>query len=249
MWLTADTHKGRKRSTNQDTVAAKMLDGCCYCVVCDGMGGENGGLTAATLAIDTAVAQIERELDSTLSEMQLKRLLLCAGTNANIKVFDAAQRDPALKGMGTTMLAAVICNNMLHLIHAGDSRAYLLRDDMLTRITEDHTVVAVLLERGDITPEEAQNHPQRHLITRAVGARDAISFDYIAIELQEDDAVLLCSDGLYNYLSQSELDALCALAKRRQSVWPLIDRANENGGGDNITAALLSPGRRGEIRG
>ena len=245
MWLTADTHKGRKRSTNQDTVVAKLLDGCCYCVVCDGMGGENGGLTAATIAAKTVVAQLERELCSEMNEMQLKRLLLCAGTAANVEVFDAAHKDSALKGMGTTMIVAVICQNMLHLIHAGDSRAYLLRDDMLTRLTDDHTVVAALLERGDITVEEAANHPQRHLITRAVGARESVSFDYIAVELQQEDAVLLCSDGLYNYLSQSELDALCALAARRQSVWPLIDRANENGGGDNITAAILSLGRRG----
>lgn len=249
MWLTADTHKGKKRSSNQDTVVFKLMDGLCYCVVCDGMGGENGGLTAATIAANTVAAHLDRELRGEMNEMQIKRLLTSAGAAANIEVFDAAEKDSALKGMGTTMIAAVLSNNMLHMIHAGDSRAYLWRDEMLSSLTVDHTVVAALLERGDITAEEAMKHPQRHLITRAVGARDTISFDYSAIELQPDDSILICSDGLYNYVSQTELDMLCSVCIRKQSVWPLIDRANENGGGDNITVAILSTERRGFVRG
>ena len=200
MWLTADTHRGKKRSSNQDIVVAKVMDGCCYCVVCDGMGGENGGLTAATIAANTVSAHLDRELNGEMNEMQIKRLLTSAGAAANIEVFDAAQKDATLKGMGTTMIAAVFANDMLHMIHAGDSRAYLVRDEMLSSLTEDHTVVAALLERGDITAEEAKTHPQRHLITRAVGARETISYDYIAIDLQPDDCVLICSDGLYNYV-------------------------------------------------
>ena len=173
-----------------------------------------------------------------MSENSIRNVLECAGAAANSVVFETACDDPSLFGMGTTMTGAVLLNGCAHFIHAGDSRAYLLRDDMLTRLTVDHTYVQHLLSQKKITEIEAATHPDRHKLIRAVGVDPRMRFDIFSIDLLSNDAVLLCSDGLYNYISHEELCALTAISIKRSSVAPLIERANENGGGDNITAAI-----------
>ena len=243
MWVSALTHPGKKRANNQDAFVIKEFDDGCFCVVCDGMGGENGGQIASQTAVQVVTKQL-MNLDAHMGENAIRRMLACAGSAANIAVFDKAAEDISLKGMGTTMVVGVIAEDLAHFIHAGDSRAYLLRDDMLSQLTTDHSVVQVLVDRGDITASEAKTHPQKNLITRAVGADEDIEFDCFSIDLQPDDAILLCSDGLYNFVSDKELVALCGVCLRAQDVSPLVNKANENGGGDNITAAILSTGRR-----
>lgn len=238
MWIAGDTHVGQKRRNNQDVYLAETLDAKQLLLVCDGMGGEQGGEQASGLALEAATAMLRRDLKGLTDEQAIRRVLECAGAAANSVVYDAAQADSALSGMGTTLVGAVVLARNAHFIHAGDSRAYLLRNDLLTQLTVDHTVVQMLIDRGEITPEDAKNHPQRHYITRAVGVAPQISYDIFSVDLLPNDTILLCSDGLYNYMSHEDLSALTAIAARRQSVAPLIDRANENGGGDNITAVL-----------
>lgn len=150
-------------------------------------------------------------------------------------------RTPPCTAWGTTLVGAVVQEDSAHFLHAGDSRAYLLRDDLLTQLTVDHTVVQMLVDRGEISERDAKVHPQRHYITRAVGVGEQLRYDIFSIDLLPGDALLLCSDGLYNYLSHEDLCALAAVALRCGSAKPLIDRANENGGGDNITAVLCGP--------
>ena len=238
MWIAGDTHVGQKRRNNQDVFLSEQLDSKLLMMVCDGMGGEQGGEQASELAIEAAGAMLRRDLKGVTDESTMRRVLECAGAAANRVVFDAAQADSALTGMGTTLVGAVVLPNCAHFIHAGDSRAYLLRNDVLTQLTVDHTVVQVLIDRGEISQDDAKNHPQRHYITRAVGVSPQISYDIFSLDLLPNDTILLCSDGLYNYMSHEDICALTAIAVKRKSVAPLIDRANENGGGDNITAVV-----------
>lgn len=238
MWIAGDTHVGQKRHNNQDAYLAETLDAKQLLLVCDGMGGEQGGEQASGLALEAVTAMLRRDLKGITDEQAIRRVLECAGAAANSVVYDAAQADSTLSGMGTTLVGAVVLARNAHFIHAGDSRAYLLRNDLLTQLTVDHTVVQMLIDRGEITPEDAKNHPQRHYITRAVGVAPQIGYDIFSVDLLPNDTILLCSDGLYNYMGHEDLCALTAIAARCQSVAPLIDRANENGGGDNITAVL-----------
>ncbi len=238
MWIAGDTHVGQKRHNNQDVFLTEELDAKQLLMVCDGMGGEQGGEQASELALQAAVAMLRRDLKGVTDESTLRRVLECAGAAANSVVYDAAQADSTLAGMGTTLVGAVVLPNCAHFIHAGDSRAYLLRNDVLTQLTVDHTVVQVLIDRGEISQDDAKNHPQRHYITRAVGVAPQINYDIFSIDLLPNDTLLLCSDGLYNYMSHEDICALTAIAVKCKSVAPLIDRANENGGGDNITAVV-----------
>ncbi|MEG1849696.1 MAG: protein phosphatase 2C domain-containing protein, partial [Oscillospiraceae bacterium] len=197
--MIADTHVGQKRQTNQDSFVMRQLSrDAGFVVVCDGMGGERGGEVASVLAIDTVTAQLSRDLKPEMGELSVRRVLQCAAAAANAAVCSKAAEHPELKGMGTTLCAAAVCGEMAHFVHAGDSRAYLLRDDLLTQLTTDHTVVQLLLDRGDISRRDAQSHPQRHYITRAVGAAPDTQFDLFSIDLEPHDALLLCTDGLYN---------------------------------------------------
>lgn len=245
MWIAGGTHVGQKRRNNQDAFLAETLDIKQLLLVCDGMGGEQGGEQASALALEAVTAMLRRDLKNVTDEGTIRRVLECAGAAANSIVFDAAKADPALLGMGTTLVGAVVLPDNAHFIHAGDSRAYLLRDNVLTQLTVDHTVVQVLLDRGEISQDEAKHHPQRHYITRAVGVAAQIDYDIFSIDLKQNDVLLLCSDGLYNYMSHEEICELTALAIGERSIAPLIKRANENGGGDNITAVVCLAG--GEV--
>jgi protein phosphatase len=238
MWMTAETHVGQRRATNQDTYRTGTLPEGGYLLVCDGMGGERGGNVASALAADAAVRIIARGVTAGMGEVSVRRVLECAGAAANAEVYDRSRADHALTGMGTTLACVVVTGKTAHVLHAGDSRVYLLRDDLLNQLTTDHTVVQMLVDRGDITEQAARTHPQRNYITRAVGVERQLQFDIFTIDLQEGDALLVCSDGLYNYVPREELCALTAVCVKQRDVHPLIDCANENGGGDNITAAL-----------
>lgn len=239
MWVAADTNVGLKREDNEDAVVvSKTADGA-FVVVCDGMGGFRGGKLASRLAADTMTEQVLRSLKSDMGEVSVRRVLESAAAAANVSVRQAAKNDVALEGMGTTIVAVAATDKAAHIAHAGDSRAYLLRDDLLTQLTVDHTVIQMLIDRGDITRQDAKNHPHRHYITRAVGVEDNLRCDIFSIDLRDGDAILICTDGLYNYVSHEELCALTAIAFCDKSVAPLINCANQNGGGDNITAALI----------
>ena len=238
MWINAATSVGRVRADNQDAYRTGILPLGCYLLVCDGMGGERGGGVASALAADTVAARIEHDVKSGMGETSVRHVLESAGAAANAAVYSRAQADAALTGMGTTLSAVVVTGDTAHVLHVGDSRVYLLREGKLHRLTTDHTVVQMLLERGDLTEKDAENHPQRHYITRAVGAERDILPDVFTIDLQAGDTLMVCSDGLYNELAPDTLTALLGTCVAEKSAQALIDGANRSGGHDNITAAI-----------
>lgn len=245
IWLCGDTDIGQKRAGNQDVFLAEPLFDGALLMVCDGMGGEQGGETASRLALEAACAMIKRDIKPDMGENSIRSVLECAAAAANSVVFETACDDPTLFGMGTTMTGAVLLGGCAYFVHAGDSRAYLLRDDIMTRLTVDHTYVQHLISRKKLTEAEAATHPDRHKLVRAVGVEPRMRFDIFSIDLMPNDSILLCSDGLYNYVGEEELAALTAVAVKAKSVSPLIARANSNGGGDNITAVLCCAAKEG----
>lgn len=246
--IIGNTHIGMVRKTNQDRFMGKVVSARMeYVVLCDGMGGENGGSIASEKAVEIIRAILDRELCDDIKEKDIKSVMDCAVAGANAYVYDLAQQDSALAGMGTTVIIAVIFDDMLYLVCAGDSRVYLLEhhNGQITQLTKDHTFVQMLIDNGEITKEEAANHPKRHYITKALGIEKNLRTDYYEYQLDEHSTILLCSDGLYNYISLDEAIPLAEKSLRDESVKPLIDAANSNGGGDNITVVLVSHGRSG----
>ncbi len=241
------TDIGRRRKNNQDTFRILKRDDLIVAVVCDGMGGAAGGGVASNLAADGFISSIKVLLDTVeldeLDDNQRVDLLVRAGNDANIVVYKDANEYADLEGMGTTLVACMVYDEKIYIVNAGDSRLYVSKGRgngaKLFQITKDHSLVQELFEQGKITAKEAQNHPYKNYILRALGIEETLSFDYFIVD-DGFDSILLCSDGLTNFVSETELlKTLCAVMSAEEKVELLVDRANENGGGDNITAVVL----------
>ena len=235
------TDIGLRRTTNQDAFACQAEgETPVWAVVCDGMGGHAAGNVAAEMACTSLSKALQNGLRPDMNARSLHLLMETAVENAASAIFHRTLTDPDLQGMGTTVVMAVVQGDQLYLCHAGDSRAYLLRQDKAEPVTKDHSVVQLLVDRGEITPKQAQTHPKRHQITKALGVVDQrVAPDFTVCTLQQGDMVLLCTDGLYGLVEQDELTALCRAAAEQGSAQGLADRANQLGGSDNITAVLL----------
>lgn len=239
------TDIGKKRATNQDAYDIICFDdGTGMAVICDGMGGAKGGDEASRLAVSTIHDRISRAYSAALDEEGIKGLLVSAAQEANRNIFTTARSDEKLFGMGTTMVLALLRSGKLHIVHAGDSRAYLAAaNGTLTQLTKDHSLVQNMIENGEITPDEAANHPQKNVVTRVLGVLGEIETDYTALTLSEGDKILLCTDGLCGFLSDDEIHKiLTANRKAPAEKLPalLIEAANAAGGGDNITVVVMS---------
>jgi serine/threonine protein phosphatase PrpC len=221
----ARTDVGRVREGNEDGfVASEPLF-----AVADGMGGHQGGEVASKVALET----LQKAADGTADLAEVVQ-------EANRAVFTRASQDPALLGMGTTLTAVLVEEHRLHLAHVGDSRMYLARDGRLERITRDHTVVEEMVEQGRLTPEEAAIHPQRSIVTRALGVEEDIQVDELDLDVRPGDRVLLCSDGLTGMVDEGEILRLLTEHRDAQAATDaLVDAANRAGGQDNITAVIL----------
>jgi protein phosphatase len=231
------SHVGRIRTANQD--AFDRFDaperGEILLVVADGLGGHRAGEVASRMAVGT-LGKLCFEGDEP-PETRLSKAI----ERANAEIHKLAGRDSMLKGMGTTIVALLLCGEGTALAaHAGDSRLYRLREGELRALTEDHSVVALLVRNGSISPEEARDHPKRNQILRALGVHDEIEFDLAPIELEAGDRYLLCSDGLHAMLPDDDLKTLTERAPDPHAAvaW-LVDAANQAGGMDNITAMML----------
>jgi serine/threonine protein phosphatase PrpC len=239
---------GRRRKLNEDSYL--VCSEPPLFAVCDGMGGHNAGEVASKMAIETLAAFVEKSqrekevtwpygLDVNLSfdGNRLKTAIKLA----NKKVFRAADNREDYTGMGTTAVAALVTGNAMTIGSAGDSRCYLLRGGVLTQVTRDDSWVSAALGEGILSSEEVERHPLRNVITKAVGAKDAIDLDVIEQKLEPGDVCLLCSDGLHSMVSDAEIlghltpfpESLETAAGR------LIDAANEAGGKDNVTVVLV----------
>jgi protein phosphatase len=205
-------------------------------LVADGMGGHNAGEIASKMAIEV----ISEEYFKLNSERNAERALAKAFERANKKIFDTAAANESCRGMGTTCTAVVIIGQTIYYAHAGDSRAYLYKNNTITRLTEDHTYVQQLVKNGDISPEEADTHPQRNILTNAMGTKPALRVDTgkSTATFNENDILLLCSDGLYDYFNDEELAAALANGSLQDIAGNLIAEAKRRGGKDNITVGL-----------
>lgn len=228
----AGTHVGRVRDGNEDSLypsESGSSEGPTILMVADGMGGAVAGEVASRLAVEAAAAD-EPEGETTPEARVLA---------ANDAVVGATRNDPSLAGMGTTMTLVRLLDDRAEFAHVGDSRAYLLRGGELRLLTTDHTLVNELIELGRISPEEAEHHPHRHLITRVLGL-GPISVDTFIVELEPGDRLLLCSDGLNTMVSDFVIQELLAAGQGVEpTAWALIEQANTAGGLDNTTVLVI----------
>jgi serine/threonine protein phosphatase PrpC len=219
---------GRLRQRNEDAYLVKDS----LFVVADGMGGHRGGDVASTLALETieSVAPAEVTLEALVQDIK----------QANQALMDRGEADRELRGMGTTITAVIAEDAKVHVAHVGDSRAYLLRGGALQQLTEDHTLVQRMVREGRLTEDEAARHPQRSVLTRALGVDEDIPVDELTLDVRKGDRLLLCTDGLTNMVDRDRLKKILARERDPQVACDkLIDAANRAGGDDNITAIVL----------
>lgn len=241
MKIVAKTDKGLVRENNQDAYAVGELPGeVAWAVVCDGMGGAAGGNIASALAVKVISDKITSSYNEKMRDSSIKNLLDSAITAANIEVYDMAYSRPDLKGMGTTVVAVVVRDNVAHIAHAGDSRAYIVNRDGVEQITVDHSLVQNLVDRGEITKEEAEHHPNKNVITRALGVDKRIDVDFSEVDLQENETLILCTDGLSNCVNNAEIADDIKDGQYYAFADRLVKRANKNGGNDNITVVAIA---------
>ena len=240
MKLAGKTDVGRVRQENQDDYrAGELPGGAVWALVCDGMGGAKGGREASQGAcnvIENFFQEQYAQCGAGQEEPFLKKALLYA----NRFVFQKAAHEEALAGMGTTAVCALVRSGNVYLCHAGDSRAYLIRDGKLTQLTHDHSYVQELVDCGTITEEEAEHHPQKNIITKALGVGYRLEPEFTAAKLKREDRLLLCTDGLTNMVPVEEMEQLLAQGTFYDLPDRLIEAANAHGGSDNITALLLA---------
>lgn len=240
MNITGCSDTGKVRHSNQDAfTTGRFDDGSAWAIVCDGMGGANGGNVASRMAVDNLSASLKSGYRSNMSETSIKNLLNSAVSAANIRVFDKSKESKELNGMGTTVVAVLICNKTAYIAHAGDSRAYLMSNGKLSQLTRDHSIVQNMIENGKLSIEEARFHPKKNVITRALGVEESVNVEFTVSDLTDGDIMLLCTDGLSNYVSSSEIAEALSNSTDGASAKRLIDIANSNGGGDNITAVVI----------
>ena len=211
---------GLVRAQNQDDFRFGVIaPNCVWAVVCDGMGGANGGNIASATAVDYISTKITDLYKSDMTKEQI--------------------RDPELAGMGTTCEFVFVKDTTVLVVHVGDSRTYSIRGGKIKQLTEDHSVVQEMVRRGELTYEEAQRHPNKNFITRALGIKTSVRLDYIEASFMYGDVLLICSDGLSNHVTTGEMVKICHENRGEDLVNKLIDSAKAAGGSDNITATVI----------
>ncbi len=239
MKVNSETNIGLTRSENQDKVCTAVInDNTIFAVVCDGMGGQNAGGEASSKASQIIFDRITKVFRSDFDTKSIRNLLISSVTTANSVIYDMALSSADHVGMGTTCVIALISNNILYAVNVGDSRLYIINHE-IRQITKDHTIVMRMYENGEITKEELKNHPKRNYITKAVGVENNIEPDYFEINLSDNSAVLLCTDGLSNYCDEAEIFNITKKYSPEEVPKQLINLALNNGGNDNITVAYI----------
>ncbi len=239
--IVAKTDIGLKRTSNQDSYAAGELPGSvAWAVVCDGMGGTNGGNFASSTAVKIISERISSSYRQGMSFTSIKNMFMSAIIAANVCVFEKANENPELSGMGTTVVVAIVADEHVYVAHAGDSRAYILSRGKLHQLTKDHSFVQEMVDSGKLTPDEAREDPRKNLITRALGVSEDLRIDFCEEQISEDDVLLICTDGLTNFVEPAEIYELTDDGKFYEFAERLVNRANHNGGGDNVTVVTVS---------
>ena len=233
--------QGCVRKQNQDAYHIEKLDrNSLLCVVCDGMGGAKSGNIASTLAVDVFVQEVRRSWVSGMASDQLEQMLRSAVKLANFTVFDQAQQFEEFDGMGTTLVAVLVRGGRATVINVGDSRAYKVDGDGIRQVTRDHSLVQMMVDRGELTPELARTYPGKNFITRAIGTEPLVESDIFHLDVKKGDYLLLCSDGLSNTVDEQEmLFEIVHGVKKQHCCQRLLDIAKNRGAPDNVTSILI----------
>ncbi len=236
------TDPGCVRAQNQDAYHIENLDrSSVLAVVCDGMGGAKSGNVASTLAIDVFVQEVKRSWNASMDWEAADQMLRSAVKLANFTVYDQAMQFEEFTGMGTTLVAALIRGREVSVVNVGDSRAYGCGKDGIKQLTTDHSLVQMMVERGDLTPELARTYPGKNYITRAIGTEPVVDCDLFHHKVDRGDCLLLCSDGLSNMMDAQEILFEVVHGFNKQLCCQrLTDIAKNRGGPDNITSILIS---------
>lgn len=235
------TDPGCVRSQNQDAYLIEQLDrNTLLCVVCDGMGGAKSGNIASSLAIDVFVQGVKRSHHGSMDPEAVGALLERAAKLANFTVFDQSQQFPEFSGMGTTLVAALIRGRQATVINVGDSRAYHVDGDDIRQITVDHSLVQLMVQRGELRAEQARSFPGKNYITRAIGTEPTVQCDVFHLNLERGDFLLLCSDGLSNMMDEQEiLFEIAHGVGKKLCCQRLLTIAKNRGAPDNVTSVLV----------
>ena len=240
------TDIGKVRKIDEDSILAADLsfginsesEKFLLLAVADGMGGAAKGEEASKIALNALTKTIIPELFGTLS---FTELLENGIKNANQEILDYTTKNPESSGMGTTTVCAVVKGNNIHLANVGDSRAYVISNDEIRRVTKDHSYVQALIDEGQITEEEAREHPQKNVITKAVGIMESVEPDTMKLTLDTDESLLLCCDGVIAHLTDEDIHKIiCNTNDPQNACQQIVDLANKRGGSDNISLIILS---------
>lgn len=243
MKIFGDTDIGKRRANNQDSFRVKFYgEETALCLVCDGMGGAQGGAQASSTASDVFMEEADGFMQKvsagdTPTCEDFFAALVSAAEAANTAVYTRAKNDASLSGMGTTLVGALITDGKAYAVNVGDSRMYLLRGETAEQITHDHSYVQYLVDLGKMSYEESLTSSVRNIITRAVGIDNTVEADTFEIALQAGDRLLLCSDGLTGHIRAADFEKYTG-DTAKETVRKLIDAANDAGGSDNITAVI-----------
>ena len=236
------TDQGCVRKQNQDAYHIEKLDRTSLlCIVCDGMGGAKSGNIASTLAVDVFVEEVRRTWTPNIAPDKLEQMLRGAVKLANFTVFDQAQQFEEFDGMGTTLVAALIRGRRATVVNVGDSRAYKVDSDGIRQITRDHSLVQMMVDRGELSPEIARTYPGKNFITRAIGTEPVVESDIFHRKMTRGECLLLCSDGLSNMMDDQEILFEVAHGTNKQYCCQrLLDIAKNRGAPDNVTSVLIT---------
>lgn len=237
----AKSDQGKVREMNQDYYyISNSLDEIQLYILADGMGGYNGGEIASKLAVETAknyiknnFKDIEKDRDSII------QLLGSSMEYANMVVYEKSKENLELQGMGTTLEICLIYNNKVYIGHIGDSRIYRIRKEFIRKLTQDHSYVQKLVKEGTITKEQAAHHPQKNMLMKALGCNAFVEPDVMVKGFLKDDILIMCSDGLTNMIDQETIYQMASKKNIEQASKDLVQRANDNGGYDNITVVII----------
>lgn len=235
------TDPGCTRSQNQDAYQIEQLDKhTLLCVICDGMGGAKSGNVASTLAIDVFTQEVKRTYQAGMSDKELDWMLRGAVKLANFTVYDQAKQFEDFSGMGTTLVAALIRGKTATIVNVGDSRGYYIDEDGIHQITTDHSLVQMMVSRGELTVEQAKTYPGKNFITRAIGTEAVVECDVFLCKLKKKSCIFLCTDGLTNLLDEQEiLFEVAHEEEKAQCCQRLLDIVKRRGAPDNVTSILV----------
>ncbi len=236
------TDPGCIRPQNQDTYRIEMLDKhTVLCVVCDGMGGAKSGDVASALAVETFTNEIKNTYNGDMDGEAVENVLREAVDKANFAVYDKAKHCEEYTGMGTTLVAVLVQNKRATFVNVGDSRGYYIAAEGIRQITKDHSLVQMMVIRGELTPEQAKTYPGKNFITRAIGTESVVECDISSISIKKGNYILLCTDGLSNLLDEQELlYEVAHEGQPDQCCQRLLEIAKKRGAPDNVTSTLVA---------